>query len=111
MPSGNRSIFPELRPSRVDLPRDPAVQELQRRLGELQLSNEAIWQREKSRIASTRELLEKQTRQGLIQASILLQSQTPWYVMLPYRFLCWGLGKCALLLERGTGIMEHGKGV
>lgn len=87
------SVFPILRPSRVDLPQDEAVIELQRKLAELKLSNEAIAKREEVRIANTKLLLEEQRNRGLIEAGTILRSQTPWYVMLPYRWLCWLLGE------------------
>lgn len=87
------SVFPVLRPSRVDLPTDPAVSELQLKLEGLTLSNEAIATRETVRIASTKELLEQQRNIGLIEAGTILNSQTPWYVMVPYKALCWFLGE------------------
>lgn len=90
---GYRSVFPVLRPSRVDLPRDPAVVDLQRRLGELTLSNKAIEEREIVRMASTKAFLEEEARKGLVDASNILRSQTPWFVMVPYKALCWFLGE------------------
>ncbi|CAM9496956.1 unnamed protein product [Pylaiella littoralis] len=85
------SVFPVLRPSRVDLPKDPEVVDLQRRLGELKLSNKAIEDRETARIAATKALLEDETRKGIRDAGNILRSQTPWYVMVPYKILCWFL--------------------
>lgn len=93
-----RSIFPVLRPSRVDLPCDPKVIELQEGLGELKLSNKAIEEREITRIAATKALLEDEQRKGLREAGYILRSQTPWFVMVPYRILCWFLGE-----KRGAG--------
>lgn len=90
---GSRSIFPTLRPSRVDLPRDPEVKKLQKRLRELKLSNKAIEDREIVRIAATQELLEEEARKGNREAGMILRSQTPWFVMMPYRMLCWFLGE------------------
>lgn len=89
----HRSVFPVLRPSRVDLPKDPEVVDLQRRLGELKLSNRAIEDRETARIAATKALLEDETRKGIRDAGNILRSQTPWYVMVPYKILCWFLGE------------------
>lgn len=86
-----RSVFPVLRPSRVDLPRDPKVVELQARLGELKLSNKAIEERETARIAATKAFLEDESRKGVRDAGYILRSQTPWFVMVPYRALCWFL--------------------
>ncbi|CAM9735018.1 unnamed protein product, partial [Laminaria digitata] len=85
------SVFPVLRPSQVDFPRDPAVMDLQSRLGELKLSNKAIEDRETVRIASTKALLEDESRKGLMDAGNILRSQTPWFVMVPYKVLCWFL--------------------
>lgn len=90
---GSSFIFPVLRPSRVDLPREPEVIELQNRLSQLKLSNKAIEDRENARIASTKELLEKESRKGLRSAEFIRRSQTPWFVMLPYKLLCWLLGE------------------
>ena len=86
-------VFPVLRPSRVDLPRDPEVIELQRRLSELKLSNKEIADREDKRIAATQAFLKEETRKGLRQAEFILRTQTPWFVMLPYKILCWLLGE------------------
>lgn len=94
-----RSIFPVLRPSRVDLPREPGVVDLQTRLGELKLSNKAIEEREISRIASTKALLEDERNKGNRQAGFILRSQTPWFVMVPYRVLCWFLGESAFCTQ------------
>lgn len=87
------SVFPVLRPSRVDLPRDPGVVELQARLGELKLSNKAIEDRETDRIAATKAFLEDEARKGVRDAGYILRSQTPWFVMVPYKVLCWFLGE------------------
>lgn len=87
------SVFPVLRPSRVDLPRDPGVVELQARLGELKLSNKAIEDRETARIAATKAFLEDESRKGVRDAKYILRSQTPWFVMVPYKVLCWFLGE------------------
>ena len=87
------SVFPVLRPSRVDLPRDPGVVELQARLGELKLSNKAIEDRETARIAATKAFLEDECRKGVRDAGYILRSQTPWFVMVPYKVLCWFLGE------------------
>lgn len=86
-------MFPVLRPSRVDLPRDPCVVELQARLGELKLSNKAIEDRETVRIAATKAFLEDESRKGVRDAGYILRSQTPWFVMVPYKVLCWFLGE------------------
>lgn len=67
--------------------------ELQNRLSQLKLSNKAIEDRENARIASTKELLEKEARKGLRSAKFIRRSQTPWFVILPYKVLCWLLGE------------------
>ncbi|CAM9677289.1 unnamed protein product [Ectocarpus sp. 12 AP-2014] len=85
------SVFPVLRPSRVDLPQNPEVVDLQNRLGELKLSNKAIEDRETARIAATKAFLEDESRKGVRAAGYILRSQTPWYVMAPYKALCWFL--------------------
>lgn len=82
-----------LRPSRVDLPRDPEVTDLQRRLSKLKLSNKAIEDREIARIAATKAFLEEEARKGIKDAGNILRSQTPWFVMVPYKVLCWFLGE------------------
>ncbi|CAN0169411.1 unnamed protein product, partial [Ectocarpus fasciculatus] len=87
------SVFPVLRPSRVDLPQDPEVVDLQQRLDELKLSNKAIEDRETVRIAATKAFLEDESRKGVRAAGYILRSQTPWYVMAPYKALCWFLGE------------------
>lgn len=67
--------------------------ELQNRLSQLKLSNKAIEDRENVRIASTRALLDKEARKGLRSAKLIRRSQTPWFVILPYKLLCWLLGE------------------
>lgn len=93
-----------LRPSRVDLPRDPGVVDLQARLAELKLSNKAIEDRETARIAATKAFLEDEARKGVRDAGYILRSQTPWFVMVPYKVLCWFLGEaCGRDGGRGGG--------
>lgn len=67
--------------------------DLQNRLNELKLSNKAIEDRETVRIAATKAFLEDESRKGVRAAGYILRSQTPWYVMAPYKALCWFLGE------------------
>lgn len=101
-----RFIFPVLRPSRVDLPRDPEKIELQARLDNLKLSNKAIADREETRIAATQALLRDENRKGLREAGYILRSQTPWFVMLPYKMLCWLLGEIWAVSCLREGVQE-----
>ncbi|CAN0361403.1 unnamed protein product, partial [Hapterophycus canaliculatus] len=67
------------------------VTDLQRRLSGLRLSNKAIEDREIARIAATKTFLEEEARKGIKDAGNILRSQTPWFVMVPYKVLCWFL--------------------
>jgi hypothetical protein len=60
-------------------------------LAKLTLSNEAIARREDDRIREFQEFIRAESARGLGIAASIRRQDTPWFVMAPYKTLCYML--------------------